>query len=137
MISPTGSEPGSSHDPIVETLLPALGDDPVSRVLSMMLDRRQSDGPEDEATERLADSIETHQQAITRLTRTIARLRNDIGEIQSRLVLMAAAFEACPKCWGQDLGCDTCGGQGTPLLPALGEAGIHSQVAADLSQGGA
>lgn len=108
-------------DPMLQTLLPTLSDDPVSRVLSMMLEQRQREEDPSTENDNVAESIESHREAIERITRLIGRVRSELRGIDGRITLIAAAFQACPRCWGQDLMCPECGGQGTPVMQEINE----------------
>ncbi|MGK9171298.1 hypothetical protein KXR53_33715 [Inquilinus limosus] len=107
-----------SVDPqkVMMSALAGQGDDnPHIGMLLKLVEEQGSGGNVDQLREDLREEIRAEQaEAVEQLSETARRLYAEVEASRSRLEALAAALGACPNCFGDDLLCDTCGGEGTP-----------------------
>lgn len=117
---------GGGSSAMTQALLSQVGDDPSLGVLAKYLaSRREDEGEESE--ERAAEAgedvreLERARERAAETVKTLRRLRQlaedmfaELQELRGRNDALAAAFGACHLCWGEDLQCQLCGGEGRP-----------------------
>lgn len=104
----------------VEQLLAQMGeDDPrVSLVSKYLASRRAAEAAEAEenaAAEAQAAAVEAEKQEAVRTLQRMARsMFKELEELRGRNDMLAAALGACYLCWGENVSCELCGGEGAP-----------------------
>jgi hypothetical protein len=97
----------SNESPFASLLQNAAGDDPRTSMILNALQQAMQGNTE-------ANELVALRARVESLTRTCECM-------QKRLVAIAAALGACPRCMGENPGCRTCDGDGVPgaLRPEL------------------
>lgn len=54
------------------------------------------------------------RDALDRIAEEVEELREVNAVLAAHCEYLARAVGACPECWGEDQGCETCGGDGGP-----------------------
>ncbi len=79
------------------------------------------DAAVEQAFEQQASVLEATEDKLERMSQVARQMRQKLGEVypelaelRSRNERLAAALGACYLCWGKDLDCDLCDGQGRP-----------------------
>ena len=116
---------------IPQVLAAQLGDDdPTVSLLTgyfaQQAQREKDDGPSDTQHENLnsldhaselkgaQERLSETQQAMHDLREKIEAVYAELEILRQRNDLLAIAFGACSLCWGEDLQCPVCGGDGQP-----------------------
>jgi hypothetical protein len=104
----------------VEQILAQMGeDDPrVSLVSKYLASRRaaeEAEAEENAAAEAQAAAVEAEKQEAVRTLQRMARsMYKELEELRGRNDMLAAALGACYLCWGENLMCEVCAGEGAP-----------------------
>lgn len=107
MIEPgaaAGGAPETGGDPTLDLLQQMGAGDPRMRLLAEMYRARQAAPPEP-TVRRDVDAAE--------LAARHARLREAYAELRGQYERLAWALGACARCWGEDVSCHTCRGEGS------------------------
>lgn len=117
----------STQDP-VKAMLGALGgnaqDNPQLAMVMELLETQQDDDSEERLREELRAEVQAEQaEAVAELADTARQTFAELEACRSRIESLAAALGACPDCFGSNLLCETCGGEGSPgsRLPQAAE----------------
>lgn len=110
-----GATPGASPEAILSQLLNDTdGLDPTTRAL---LEQSLSGANQDAYREVGADEedyAEPQRRGNSRLRQRVEALYDELVELRERNDTLARALGACNLCWGDDPGCEVCGGAGNP-----------------------
>lgn len=105
---------GDGRPPAMSELLTQLGDDdPRMGLLAKYFAQREAMAT-DESTPDDAEPSEHRREAVEKLQRLVERMFEELTALRERNVSLATALGACPVCWGDDLACEACGGDGYP-----------------------
>jgi hypothetical protein len=94
--------------------------DPTMALVARMIATRSNESAsEEESSDEDTDEVTKHR--LQRLSRAVRKLQHDcdslrieVEELQLRNDTIAAAVGACYLCWGENLGCEVCSGEGIP-----------------------
>lgn len=126
-----------TQDP-VKLVLGALGgtvqDNPQVAVLLDAIEAQRGDDMAEQQREELREEIAAEQaEAVAQLAETARRTFAELEQCRSRIEALAAGLGACPHCFGSDLLCETCAGEGAPgsRLPQASEFEYYVRPAVD------
>jgi hypothetical protein len=103
-----------------EQLLAQMGEsDPrvslVSKYLASRREAEEAEAEESAAVEAAREAAEAEKQAAVRTLQRMARsMYAELEELRGRNDMLAAALGACYLCWGENVLCEVCGGEGAP-----------------------
>jgi hypothetical protein len=115
-----GGKPGVSPAALVQKLIAERAeDDPTRQLLGSWLETRQiaTSEPEPPARTARAPDDERWQALLAQIDaagQALAQLQVELDVLRVRNLQLAQALGACPGCWGTDLTCATCAGEGAP-----------------------
>lgn len=113
---------------VQELLLSRLGDlgdedDPtvglIARYLVQSQTEQDEEAPSDDEDEEDSPEVdearaEERARVFGQLRRTMEEMYEELEALRERNETLAAALGACHLCWGEDFGCEVCGGTGGP-----------------------
>lgn len=131
---------GSQNADLTELVRQQLDDaDPKVKAIANYLIKRQAeihDSEEFDDNEEFTTEKATEETDLFRRTASYNRLRRvtttmyaELEDLRERNDALAAALGACYLCWGEDLGCEVCQGQGQPGAFVLDKALFRQYVA--------
>jgi hypothetical protein len=96
--------------------------DPTANLLARYLvqaQAREEEPPEDEEDEESSPELEEARseertRVFEQLRLTMEEIYEELEALRERNNDLAAALGACYRCWGEDFGCEICGGTGGP-----------------------
>lgn len=115
-----GAMAGGGQTAVLQQLLDQQTDPLVRMLMQQMLaddggagDAEELAAPRDRTGDRTDDRAGDRTDART-VDAARNRLRTELGALRARSDTLAYALGACPACWGDELGCEVCGGRGRP-----------------------
>ena len=93
--------------------------DPTVRLLAQLWARQaeneNEEDDEDEGEFLISESPTSEESnSLERMQRRCALLHEELEHHQAVSDTLASALGACPECWGEEVDCEFCGGEGTP-----------------------
>ena len=124
---------GSDPQKVMLSLLGQAADQPGADMLLKMVGEGEEEAPEALREELREEIREEQAEAMEALEAVGAQLLAENRALQMRLDSLAAALGACPACFGEDLLCETCRGEGAPgsRLPQAAEFHHYVRPAVD------